>query len=376
MNKSDIFWQSYLNLEKEVLEVSKYIYITDEIFVKSPEGVHSQKNSTQLGTFSPHIADLLVNCCVQIESISKELYFDIGGEKERGSSNIWFDEDCLKLIDKKWDTHGKKVIIAAPGFNLTEENNRVITPLKNAHKRKGTFWEKAYQAVKHDRYTMLHNGSIKALIHALAALYLLNLYYRNDEWEAKPEDIPKKDYSMGSSMFSVLPPIVSNLISENNPVYSDSPYIVSYKDEMIEKINKVLLQEQNGVSEYLFNQPEINEPGFIEQLNKAKEKEKENPSNRVIPLWELSKYRVNKSIPKSLPYEKRKELLIKSKEWNCWIYQNNDHIKEDQLNKDNIQQAIDEAGVCYALQIQQQFLDQNGIISALKDNTCKVFIPN
>ena len=29
MNKADLFWQTYLNLEKEVIEVSKYIYVTD-----------------------------------------------------------------------------------------------------------------------------------------------------------------------------------------------------------------------------------------------------------------------------------------------------------------------------------------------------------
>ena len=28
MKKSDIFWQSYLSLEKELIEMSKFIYIT------------------------------------------------------------------------------------------------------------------------------------------------------------------------------------------------------------------------------------------------------------------------------------------------------------------------------------------------------------
>ena len=31
MQKSDIFLQTYLNLEKEVIEVSKYIFFTDEV---------------------------------------------------------------------------------------------------------------------------------------------------------------------------------------------------------------------------------------------------------------------------------------------------------------------------------------------------------
>ena len=30
MKKSDIFWQTYMNLEKEVIEMAKYIFITDE----------------------------------------------------------------------------------------------------------------------------------------------------------------------------------------------------------------------------------------------------------------------------------------------------------------------------------------------------------
>ena len=63
----------------------------------------------------------------------------------------------------------------------TKEENRILRPLKNAHKRAGTFWEKAYQAVKHDRFASLKDGNIKALLHSMAALYLLNLYYRNDE---------------------------------------------------------------------------------------------------------------------------------------------------------------------------------------------------
>ena len=27
MKKTDLFWQTYLNLEKELIEVSKYVYI-------------------------------------------------------------------------------------------------------------------------------------------------------------------------------------------------------------------------------------------------------------------------------------------------------------------------------------------------------------
>lgn len=105
MKKSDIFWQTYLNLEKELIEVSKYIFVTDEITKVENGSEIACSCKSQLETFSPHIADLLVRCCVQIEAISKELYHDIGGVKPRGSNTFFFDEDCLKEIDIKWKTH-------------------------------------------------------------------------------------------------------------------------------------------------------------------------------------------------------------------------------------------------------------------------------
>lgn len=177
MKKADIFWQTYLNLEKELIEVSKYIFVTDEKTVNDKGVEKVQPCKTQLETYSPHIADLLVRCCVQIEAISKELYFELNGEKQRGDNDIKFDEDCLKQIDIKWKTHNKKVLVVAPFFNLTKDENTILRPLKEAHKRQGTYWERCYQAVKHDRYACLCCGNVKAFIHALAALYLLNIFF-------------------------------------------------------------------------------------------------------------------------------------------------------------------------------------------------------
>ena len=59
MQKSDIFLQTYLNLEKEVIEVSKYIFFTDEVLVNSKGSIKAQTCNTQLEKFFPHIAYLL-----------------------------------------------------------------------------------------------------------------------------------------------------------------------------------------------------------------------------------------------------------------------------------------------------------------------------
>lgn len=370
MKKSDIFWQTYLNIEKEVIEVSKYIFFTDEVLVNGNGGIVTQSCKTQLETFSPHIADLLVRCCVQIEAISKELYFDNGGTKTRGDSSIFFDEDCLKLIDIKWQIHNKSVMIVAPYFNFTKDENRVLKPLKEAHKRQGTYWEKAYQAVKHDRYSSLQKGNVKALIQALAALFLLNLYYRNDSWITKYNDISKIDYSIGSAIFTVKSPETNQLWYRNNPTVCESPYVVRYKDADYKRIQEMQRQENQALNDYWRKQPELNEPEFITQLQKAAEGGK-----RLMHIWELAKYRLNKKIPNTLSFENRKSLLIMSEEWNGWIYQNNKHLLADELTEENIQKEIDKVATCWGIEITKRFEKLEWLSIAMNSEICEIYIP-
>jgi uncharacterized protein YuzE len=375
MKKSDIFWQTYLNLEKEAIELSKYIFFTDVVNINSNGRVDTQAYNSQLETFSPYIADLLVRCCVQIEAISKELYFDNGGTKLRGDKNLYFDEDCLKLIDMKWQTHNKIVMIVAPFFNLTKDENYILKPLKNAHKRQGNYWEKAYQAVKHDRYLSLQKGNVKAFLHALAALYLLNLYYRNDTWVTKYQDISKIDYSLGSSIFMVKPPVAEQLWYGNNPTISESPYIVRYQDSGYQRIKEIQNNEEMELNEYWNNQPELHEIEFQNQLKEAIEKEKNNPNEKVMHILELAKYRLNKKIPNNLTFEERKKLLIDSAEWNGWIHKNNKYITEEELTEENIQQEIDNVGTCWGIEIMKKYQKLEWISIALNGEICRIYIP-
>lgn len=359
-----------MNLEKEAIDLSKYVYITDEVSVNLNGSVINQTVKSQLETFSPYIADLLVRCCIQIESISKEIYFENGGQKNRDDNNIFFDEDCLKLIDKKWGTHSKVVMVVAPFFNLTEDVNRMLKPLKNAHKRQGTYWEKAYQAVKHDRFLSLPKGNIKAFLHALAALYLLNIYYRNEMWISKYQDISKIDYSMGSAIFAVKSPETNQLWYSNTPIISESPYVVRYKDEDFERIEKIQQDENKALNDYWNRQPEIHEDEFVKQLNLAYQK-----GEKVMKIWELSKYRLNKKIPATLSFIERKELLVNSAEWNGWIHKNNNHLSEDELTEENIQKEIDIVGTLWGMEIMKQFQKLEWISIAFNSEICKIYIP-
>lgn len=375
MKKSDIFWQTYLSLEKELINVSNFIFITDEITTHERGLEVTKPCNFQMETFSPHIADLLIRCCVQIEAISKELYFDNGGTKLRGDKNLFFDEDCLKLIDIKWATHDKRVLVVAPFFNLTKDENRMLRPLKNAHKRSGTFWEKAYQAVKHDRFLSLKDGNVKALLHSMAALYLLNLYYRNDSWVVKYQELSKSDFSMGSSIFAVKQPEVGQLWYGNNPIASESPYVVRYQAEDYKRIEAMQKADSEALSHYWQQQPELKDPEFLAILARERKKQEMDPTHRILYLWELGIYRLKKQLPTSLPFEERKNRFIKSEAWNCWINQHNTHLNPEDITENNIDKEIENVGRLWGMDIEKRYNTMNWIHLATNGAICKVYIP-
>ena len=380
MNKSEMFWQTYLNLEKELLELSKYIYITDERSVYSKGALVQEKCTTQIETFSPHIADLIVRTCVEIEAISKELYFDLGGTKARGNKDLFFDEDCLKLLDIKCRSSQKIVRVSCPSFNLTDENNNTLRPLKNAHKRQGTEWERAYQAVKHDRYSSVSHGTIKNFIRALGALFLLNVYYRNKSMYVKYLEVLGLDFSFGSKVFSLKKPTDKYIVDVINGkeikdilVSDESPYILKYTDAIYKQILEANKKSKNDRNQYLISQPEFHDPEFIKILQDLIEKERRDPSQRLILSWEMCKFRINKNIPAWLPFDVRRMLFIKSDEFNGRIHQANVHKTESELTAENLQAEIDMAGIRAGMELENRF-ENKKIVKAFNEGHCELII--
>lgn len=370
MNKKDLFWQTYLNLENDFLDLSKYIFVSDE------------NGNNQLNVYSPYICDFLLRVCVEIEAISKEIYFDNGGTKTRGDTTLMFDTHCLKLIDKIYGTHKKVVLVTCSTFNLSKEENKSFRPLREAHKQKGTDWERAYQAIKHDRYNSINKGTIKVLLHAIGALYLLNLYNKHIEIKTKYLEFSRLDFSFGSKLFSVAKPseeYVINVINNediSNPLISnESPFILKYTNESylnIVSANQKSIEEKR---KFFLTQPEMSDEEFLKVIEKAKEQEKLNPRNKMIFSWELCKYRLNKRIPSSFSFEERKRLLISSPEWNGRIRLNNKHLSENELTAENIQHEIDQAGILWGMELDQRF-DNNRFEKAFSGGVCEVVLDN
>ena len=183
---SNTYWPIYKDLEKELIEISRIIRGCDE----------------QLNVYSDKILELLIRCAIEIESISKELFFLNGGAKPQ-DRDLYFDTDCINLLEDKWKLSKKKLIISCSNFYLVKDENRTIVPLKKANKRgtSGSGWKKAYQAVKHDRKNNMKMANIKHLIGALGALYILNLYYKDETFNINNTNDDRFQYSL-SDIFS------------------------------------------------------------------------------------------------------------------------------------------------------------------------------
>ena len=103
---TNFYWPVYKSLEQEFVNISNIVHIDDK----------------QNSVYSVKIAELLLRCVVEIESISKDLFLKHGGKQSEDGGNLYFDTDCIAFLDSKWLLSEKKVIVSSAniygGFNL------------------------------------------------------------------------------------------------------------------------------------------------------------------------------------------------------------------------------------------------------------------
>lgn len=242
MPTQNLYWPVYKNLEKEFLKLADYIHFSDD----------------QLETYSMFIADLIVRCSIEIEALSKELYCILGGNMhpttpDGEARDLFFDTDCLDLLEKKWFLGKKQISVSAINFYFIDGKNKILTPLYKSNKRgnSGSKWKQAYQAVKHDRKNSLNKANIKNLLHALGALYILNLYYRDEKTDLGRinQNENSFDNRAGSDIFSAHYCSATMLLMDTtmddshiNPSLDDelykSIYIIKYDDKSFKEMHK------------------------------------------------------------------------------------------------------------------------------------------
>ena len=228
---NQFFWNVYKRLEKEVLTISEFIHFSDD----------------QLSVYSPRICDLLVRIAIEFESLSKELFFSNGGVNPVGR-DLYFDTDCMGLLEGKWLLSKKMILVNSPNFYFAKESNRILNPLHNTFKRgsKAARWQRAYQAVKHDRINNLKSGNVQSLINALGALYILNIYYRDVSFSSVSDNKASSiDWGLGSEVFSVKVSFETggasiNHIYEKKVDYDECIYLVKHTDDSAQALIDVM----------------------------------------------------------------------------------------------------------------------------------------
>lgn len=252
----NLYWAIYQNLEEELIELSNNIHVDDN----------------QLKVYSMKIAEMLIRVAVEVESIAKELYFQNGGDKP-DDNQLFFDTDCLSYLNEKWILSKKKIQVVFGQFYFDIDENKILTPLEKAHLRGKEKWIKAYQGIKHNRRNSLKNANLKNLIPALAGLFILNLYYKNEVIElGNDANGTGFDASQGSKIFAVLPAKKIPLsVSVNNPVennnYDEYIYVIypNKEDRDRNKLKYAMIELMDKLNKELSTGKKISEKDIIQK---------------------------------------------------------------------------------------------------------------
>nr|WP_319485448.1 hypothetical protein [uncultured Cohaesibacter sp.] len=195
METMNVFWPVYKQLEERAIQLGQHIHISDD----------------QLDVYSSSIADIIIRSVIEIEAIVKQLYLreieniNSSSKMEINTDHKRFD-DMLKPLRQKWLLDKKIVYISNINCFQTE---KVLTPFvkdsnKTGQNNKAYSWNNAYQDLKHDRQKYLKSGNLRNMFSALSAVYLLNLYFRDDEIDLKKDSQGSTiNPSMGSTLFSI-----------------------------------------------------------------------------------------------------------------------------------------------------------------------------
>lgn len=170
---SDKYWKSYTEIESRIIEISRNIEFDDLNFNNN---VHSVV-----------IANLILQCAANIESIAKDIYLNNFANTGEVRNKLHYDYDCVVRIIDEWQLK-ERIVICCLVPDGCSENNRIYEPFNNHKKMKEWSnikvpvwdWNEAYQAIKHDYVNSIpHNATLHNLIEIAATFYILILYYED-----------------------------------------------------------------------------------------------------------------------------------------------------------------------------------------------------
>ena len=256
MKDVNLYWPVYKNLEKELFELTYSVYFDDFHFeyIKDDKGKY-----IKTPPYSLKIGDLLVRCCTEIEALIQKL---TNGKDDEVKNTPSVDKSreitigCrLKYLHHTWNLDKKIVLVSCSNMFFQNEDNKSFIPFGYSKDDENDYIS-AYNALKHHRNTeTIYKGNIRFLLRAMAALYLLNIYYRDETFElGKQNGVHKSfDSSLQSELFSIKYEMLthSNYKAEEMRTFVDATYVVIFTKSSYAKIQEEVLGMQGELQKLL-----------------------------------------------------------------------------------------------------------------------------
>lgn len=237
-----IYFPVYKRLEKEVLELSSSIYFSDD---------HTT-------VYSSNIADLILRCSIELESIAKDIY------RKETQTEPQNPGACFAWLEQQWKISQKAISFHTPHFHFNDKFPTMLCPFNYKNGSSEDYYSQ-YNAIKHDRVKNLHKANIYTLIRVLGALFILNLYYYDDKINLNDDrfgnKVDKTKYSEIFSFYIAPCPDVILLdsqkeINPDNCIYqivrkeSYYAFLITYKDFFDEHLSFKIIQSDTDFQEY------------------------------------------------------------------------------------------------------------------------------
>jgi hypothetical protein len=334
--KNNFYWAVYKNLEREVIDLSHQINFDDN----------------QLNVYSIKIADLIFRCSTELESIAKDIY---RSETEKEPKNAG---ECIAMLEKEWLINKKHVILSSPYFYFQKHFKPSFAPFDYGRDDPNNYYE-AYNAVKHDRVKNINKASINTLVRVMAALYLLNIYYKDDNFRIKPTTIRSDfDSALGSDCFSIKLMNDSYLIQihkqdtanamQNTDCYV---YLTQYPQNTYENIKKKQEETLQKQKEAMVNSIEFRE--FLKAGGVI------NDKNLFTVVLKIGTWYYKNQIMKHLTQEAQLQAIHNSSEYKEYTKHNRKNLEKIKL--DDVEALCNQVGywdyINRVLWVQQKELD-------------------
>lgn len=254
----------YQQIEREVIDLTASIFFSDE----------------QITVYSLKIADLIIRCSIEVESIVKDIYRrDTGREPDKPGTAIMY-------LENTWKVSQKALRIVSPYTHFKSTFQPSFAPFSYEDKSSDDYYS-TYNAIKHDRVKNIDKANINILIRVLGALYILNLYYWDERFTLDDDRYGSKiNTSLSSEIFAFYVAPLEDIVKltsqeKNNPI--SCVYRIVRRES--EYAFKVLCEEHNGEQH---SWDIINVSDEFQKLAKSLVGQKIDPNNFISTLERIS----------------------------------------------------------------------------------------